>query len=135
MSYKSYNTYQGDFEDPYYKFISQEEAHTRRYCFICGWGNIPRIKLRVCDFCGNVCLKCQEYHENAKALLHHRPDPKLTIKIISDEEALGNKKDKVTKRKEPERELSPKRPKLKQSLLGFHSKTASSKRPAKAPKA
>lgn len=132
----------GDFSHPYYSTISKEENHTRRYCFICGWSNIPRYKLEICDHCGNVCSKCKEFHGKAAAWLHKRE--KYKLKVISDKEALSNVADKLKQPAAPrgrvvdleaERDESPKRPKFKQTtLMGFQRAKAKSAKPAIKPK-
>lgn len=132
----------GDFSNPYYSTISKEENHTRRYCSICGWSNIARHKLEVCDLCGNVCTKCKEWHDKAAGWLHQRE--KYTLKVISDQEALNNVGDKLKDQEpqrgrvievEAERDESPKRPKFKQTtLMGFQRAKAKSVKPAIKPR-
>ncbi len=131
-----------DFSNPYYSTISKEENHTRRHCWICGWSNIPRYKLEICDLCGNVCSKCKEFHDKAGDFLHKRE--KYTLKVISDKEALSNVGDKLKEHRgrpaqpidvEQERDESPKRPKFKQTtLMGFQRAKAKSAKPAITPR-
>lgn len=126
----------GDFCQPYYATIIQEENRTRRYCWICGYTNFPRWKLEICDYCGNVCANCKEWHDKAAPSLHQRK--KYKLQVISDHDALNNQGDRASVELPatvPPRSPSPKRKRMKQmTLMGVYKSQAKSAKLATKPK-